>query len=351
MMKDEIDIRHVARTLSLIENRRAESLDILRRAYANARYIPVVGITGPPGAGKSSLLDQIAFYYAEKGERVAVLAIDPSSPYTGGAVLGDRFRMNRASAHPHVFVRSLSSRGQVGGLSGALQDLVTVIAALNFDRVIVETVGSGQSDIEVARFADCIIVVSVPGLGDQIQAAKAGILEIGDLYVVNKCDLPGADTVAGHLAANLSLVYPGKPGVNEPGPMRINLALHANAAVRQRHGNAASDGSFWRPPVLRTSANDGAGVEALCVAVDAFLEWLRLTGRDAQRRTERFQSHILQLASGRLLAQLPPDDGSPRALPTLAQAVMQGGMTPDHASELLLDSLFHAWQQRCDPIS
>ena len=173
MMEDAIDIRRVARTLSLVENRRPQAQSVLREAYALARRIPVLGVTGPPGAGKSTLLDRLAVHWAEKGERVAVIAVDPSSPFTGGAVLGDRFRMDRASAHPRVFVRSLSSRGQVGGLSSAVQDVVTVLAALAFDRVIVETVGSGQADVEVATLADCVVVVSVPGLGDQLQAAKA----------------------------------------------------------------------------------------------------------------------------------------------------------------------------------
>ena len=232
-----IDLRRVARTLSAVENRRPEADDLLRQAYALTRHVPVIGLTGPPGAGKSTLVDWLALQAAERGERVAVLAVDPSSPFTGGAVLGDRFRMDKASAHANVFVRSLSSRGHVGGLSRAVQDIVTVLGALDFDRVLVETVGSGQSDIEVAQLADCVVVVSVPGLGDQMQAAKAGILEIGDVYAVNKSDLPGADTVAGHLVANLDLIYPGAGGVNDASVSGHGV-LAANAALHERHGQA-----------------------------------------------------------------------------------------------------------------
>lgn len=345
MKEGAIDIRRVARTLSLVENRRPQAQSVLREAYALARRIPVLGVAGPPGAGKSTLLDRLAVHWADKGERVAVIAVDPSSPFTGGAVLGDRFRMDRASAHPRVFVRSLSSRGQVGGLSSAVQDVVTVLAALDFDRVIVETVGSGQADVEVATLADCVVVVSVPGLGDQLQAAKAGILEIGDIYAVNKRDLPGADTVAGHLEANLDLIYPGRAGINAPGQTRGHGALNANAAVHRRHGRAAEEQPYWRPPVLKLSSADGAGVEALTDAVDAFLEWQRASGREEGRRAERIQGHILRRAAGRLLAQSVPEN-SDASLSGLAESVKQGDMTPDQAAECLLSALFEAWQNR-----
>jgi LAO/AO transport system kinase len=349
MTDGAIDIRHVARTLSLVENRRPESQAVLRDAYAMARHIPVIGVTGPPGAGKSTLLDRLAFLWAEKDERVAVIAVDPSSPFTGGAVLGDRFRMDRASAHPRVFVRSLSSRGHVGGLSRAVQDVVTVVSALNFDRVIVETVGSGQADVEVASLADCVIVVSVPGLGDQLQAGKAGILEIGDVYAVNKRDLPGADTVAGHLEANLDLIYPGRPGVNEPGQSHRHEPLNANAALRRRHGGAGENVSFWRPPVVKVSACGGEGIEALSGAVDEFLAWQRASGREEGRRAERLQEHILRLASGILLAQPQPDDAT-RSLPVLAEAIAQGSMTPYQAAECFLNAMFEAWQHRPETV-
>jgi len=347
MSQRAIDIRRVARTLSLVENRRPEADEIVRDAYRQARHIPALGVTGPPGAGKSTLVDRLAVRWAETGERVAVIAVDPSSPHTGGAVLGDRLRMDRASAHPRVFVRSLSSRGHVGGLSRAVQDVVTVLAVLEFDRVIVETVGSGQADVEVAMLADCVIVVMVPGLGDRVQASKAGILEIGDVYAVNKCDLPGADAAAGHLEANLDLIYPGRPGPNESVPPGSRTAPAGNPALWGRHG-AAGDGTFWRPPVLRLSAKDGSGVEALAAAVDQFLAWQRLSGRIAARRSERFQSHILRLAFGRLLDLQATDAEGAKALVRLADAVAAGSTTPDGAVDALLGTLFETWRRRSE---
>jgi LAO/AO transport system kinase len=333
-----IDIRRVARALSLVENRRPEAVEMLREAYRLARAVPVIGITGPPGAGKSTLLDRLTSHWADAGDRVAVIVVDPSSPYTGGALLGDRFRMDRASAHPNVFVRSLSSRGHVGGLSRAVQDVVVMLGTLDFDLVIVETVGSGQSDIEIAQLADCVVVVSVPGLGDQIQAAKAGILEIGDVYAVNKSDTPGAETVA-HMKANLDLIYPGQGGVNESEPGRNYRVLPANAELHARHGTAGKGISFWRPPVLRLSAGKGEGISELGRAIDEFLSWQRDTGRDSQRRGERLRSHILRVATARLLDQTARED----CLQELVQAVASGSSTPDDAAQVLLDVLCRRW--------
>jgi len=336
-----IDLRRVARTLSAVENRRPEADELLRKAYALTRPVPVIGLTGPPGAGKSTLVDLLALHWAEGGARVAVLAIDPSSPYTGGAVLGDRFRMDKASAHPNVFVRSLSSRGHVGGLSRAVQDVVTVLGALDFDRVIVETVGSGQSDIEVAQLADCVVVVSVPGLGDHIQAAKAGILEIGDLYAVNKADLPGADTVAGHLTANLDLIYPGEGGVNAASVSGHGV-LAANAALHERHGTAQQGESFWRPPVLRVSARQGSGVVELAAACDAFLSWQHDSGRALHRRAERRRLHILRLVTARLL-QASHGQALLPVLQAQAEALSGGLSTPEQAADAVIDQLCLAW--------
>lgn len=332
-----IDIRRVARAVSAVENRRPEADELLRQAYAQPRPVPVVGVTGPPGAGKSTLLDKLALHWAQAGLRVALVPVDPSSPYTGGALLGDRYRMDRASAHPNVFVRSLSSRGHVGGLSRAVHDVAMLLGSLDFDLVVVETVGSGQSDIEIAQLADCVVVVSVPGLGDQIQAAKAGILEIGDIYAVNKSDTPGAETVAAHLKANLDLVYPGEGGVNEAAKDRgrFHGTLPANEPLHARHGTAGAGVSFWRPPVLRVSAGQGEGVEELGQAIDSFLAWQRDTGHDAARRAERLRSHVVRLATAQLLQEVDAQPG----LPALLEAVAAGKATPEDAARELALSL------------
>ena len=333
-----IDIRHTARTISAVENRLADADEIVRRAYRAARHVPVLGITGPPGAGKSTLVDWLAVQWAERGENVAVLAVDPTSPFTGGAVLGDRFRMERAAAHPRVYMRSLASRGQLGGLGTTTTDIVAVLGDLGFDRVLLETVGAGQTDVSVGMAADAVMVVAVPGLGDQIQASKAGILEIGDLYVVNKCDLPGAQGVAEQLESNLDLVYPGPPGRN---PSRgAGAAPHGNQAQRRRHGDATDALGFWRPPVLMTSARDGGGVAALVESADDFLAWSRETGRYADRVAERLRSQVLRATEGRLM-QLCLSAGKERDLDlaSLVQAVAGGSASPEEAAARLIGNL------------
>ena len=332
---ERIDIRRVARAVSAVENRRPEAVDILRDAYASSYGVPVIGVTGPPGAGKSTLLDRLALHWAEAGQRVALLMVDPSSPFTGGALLGDRYRMDRASGHPNVFVRSLSSRGHVGGLSRAVHDVAVLLGAMDFDVIVVETVGSGQSDIEIAQLADCVVVVSVPGLGDQIQAAKAGILEIGDIYAVNKSDTPGASTVAAHLKANLDLIYPGEGGVNSAAQAHSHGVLPANAGLHARHGTAGQGESFWRPPVLRVSAGQGEGVGELGQAIDSFLAWQRASGHDVIRRAQRLRSHVVRLAAAQLLEQIE----SQGQLGALVKAVADGRHTPEGAARELIEAL------------
>lgn len=330
-----LDLRYISRTLSQIEDQIPSSQAALRSAYARACPIPVIGLTGPPGAGKSTLIDHLAAEWAEAGESVAVLAVDPSSPFTGGAVLGDRFRMQRASAHPNVFLRSVSCRGLTGGISRSLFDMVVALGTLGFDRILIETVGSGQTDLDIATLADCIVVISVPGLGDDIQASKAGILEIGDIHVVNKSDAPGADLVVGHLQANLNLVYSGTVGVNEPRESSAPERRAPSPAVRERHGPFEEGGSYWRPPLHRMCARDGTGVGPLTRDCDAFLAWRRRSGRDAIWREERIRQHILRTAVGRLL-DLVEDARFEAVLHELAEELGAGRVTPAEAAARLL---------------
>ncbi len=335
-----IDVRAVGRALSQVENRGPEATALLRAAYAHGREPPVVGLAGPPGAGKSTLVDALALHWAEAGENVALLAVDPSSPYTGGALLGDRFRMDRASAHPRVYLRSLSSRGQQGGLCRALPDLVMVLGQRGFARVIVETVGSGQADTDVAAQCDVVAVLSVPGLGDQIQAAKSGLLEVGDLFVVNKADLPGANVLAAQLQAQIDLVYAGRPGVNPRGVAAA--VVDGDASIALRHGAPGDEARHWIPPVLQVAARTGDGVAALVEAVDDFLAWQRASGRSVARRDGRLERHLKRLAGERWMA----DAHTARALPPLAALVREGRLTPDAAAEALLDALAWAWSDR-----
>lgn len=332
-----LDFPRIARILSAVEDRSSEAGDLLRDAYKEARSIPVIGLTGPAGAGKSTLLDHLAVHWADTGENVAVIAVDPSSPYTGGAVLGDRVRMHRASAHPRVYMRSLSSRGHIGGLSRVMHDVVTVCGAVGFSRVIIETVGSGQSDIEVADLVDCVIVVSVPGLGDYVQAAKAGILEIGDVYAVNKSDLPDSETVAANLLTKLSICYPGQGGINSSSALAKGNPT-AKASQCERHGQPGGDATYWRPPVLRLVAREGKGVAELATACDSFLSWQRESGRDAVRRAERVRRHLLRLATAELLRIAEHREHAP-AVEEIVRDLTSGRCAPDVAASRLLRAL------------
>lgn len=223
----------LARALSVLEHGGQQATDLRQALRAHLGHASVVGMTGPPGAGKSSLIGAMISVLREQHQRVAVLAVDPTSPITGGAVLGDRTRMGEHSVDPGVFIRSVASRGGTGGLSRAIPALVDALDAARWDVILLETVGSGQSDVDVADFADVAVLVSVPGLGDEVQAIKAGMLELADVLVVNKADLPGSDRIARQL--------------------RQMLALRAPGAIR--------------PPVIRTSVPEGTGLVELVDAV------------------------------------------------------------------------------------
>jgi LAO/AO transport system kinase len=333
----KINLRKTARTISAIERGDSEIAGLLREAWRLERTIPVIGFSGPPGAGKSTLVDQLAMHWAERSKLVAVLAVDPASPFTGGAVLGDRFRMDRASSHPNVFVRSLSSRGHLGGLSSATADIVRAMGPLGFDVVLLETVGAGQSDVAVANLADAVIVLSVPGLGDQIQASKAGILEIADVYAVNKSDLPGADTVAGHLRANLDLIYPGKAGRNMPTDKVA--ASGGNAQQHERHGSPKDAKGFWKPPVLKVNSSSGQGVGELAAEVEGFLAWSCECGNQMIRHKKQLEARVLEAAEARLLAQcMASAHAGGVEFSKLIGDVAAATLGPDDAAELLVRS-------------
>ncbi len=185
------ELRRIARTISTVENQADGYEDVLAQAYRRPHAPQVIGITGPPGAGKSTLVDALTAHWAAGGARIAILAVDPSSPYSGGAVLGDRIRRTRSAGYANTYFRSLASRGHVGGLSATAADLVAVLGLFEFGRVVIETVGAGQADVEIHESADCTVVMTVPGLGDGVQASKAGLMEIADVFAVNKADLAG----------------------------------------------------------------------------------------------------------------------------------------------------------------
>jgi len=269
------DRRALARAITAVENETREAASIRTALAAHLGHAQVTGVTGPPGAGKSTLVNALVKELVGRGRRVAVIAVDPSSPVTGGAVLGDRVRMGEMQGHEAVFIRSLATRGHLGGLSRTAAQVVDVLDAAGFDDVLVETVGAGQSEVEIAKIAAHRLVVCPPGLGDDVQAIKAGILEIADAFVVNKADLPDAD--------------------------RTERELRAMLALRK---DAAADA---QPPVLKTVATSGEGVAALA-------DWLRARGRQPRARPQREERAAPATSAAALLERLMARDAFARHL-------------------------------------
>jgi LAO/AO transport system kinase len=271
------DRRAMGRVLSIVENDEPGSADILRQTYPVAGNALVVGVTGPPGGGKSTLVSRLVGAYREAGSRVAVVAVDPSSPFTGGAILGDRIRMQQRALDDGVFIRSMASRGHSGGLSRTTARVVSVLDALGAAVVIVETVGVGQEEVDVVRVADTVVLVTVPGLGDDIQAIKAGVLEIADVMVVNKADRPGADETARDLAQMLTLGKGRTP---------------------------------WKPPIVRTSATTGDGIPELVGAIAKHRSWSEESGEHGRRREAAARSEVEAVLQEALLRRLADRVGS-----------------------------------------
>ena len=295
------EARAIARLISLVEDGAPELREALRLLASSTGHAHIVGITGAPGVGKSTITSALISEYRSRGQRVAVLAIDPSSPFSGGAVLGDRIRMQEHALDPLVFIRSMASRGQLGGVSAAAPQGVRVLDAAGFDVVLIETVGVGQSEVEIAGHADTTVVLLAPGMGDGVQAAKAGLLEIGDLYVINKSDRDGARSTAREL--------------------RHSLALSAPIDGRERQ-------------IVLASADRGDGIGEVAEAIDSHLVWLKETGNLAKRRERRISMEIEHLAIGGLRAKMiaQVDD-----LASLTREVVDGKMDTYAAADELLE--------------
>ncbi|MQA90088.1 MAG: methylmalonyl Co-A mutase-associated GTPase MeaB [Gemmatimonas sp.] len=276
----------LARAISLVENTRPGFEDVLHAIHSDLGRATRVGITGPPGAGKSTLTTELANRFRARDERVGIVAVDPSSPFTGGALLGDRIRMNSLSTDPGIFIRSMATRGSLGGLATTSQEVADLLDAFGFDRVILETVGVGQSELDIAEGADTTVVVLVPESGDSIQAMKAGLMEVADVFVINKADRPGADRLARELEVMLHM----RLGETQPaaaGHHGVSLRSVGRAA-RNRAQEAADESGGWAIPVLKSVANTGEGLDELVQTLDRHAVYLEVSGELSQRRHRRF---------------------------------------------------------------
>lgn len=289
--------RALARAITRIENRSPGFTTLLAALHPHTGTSHLIGVTGAPGTGKSTLVNAVALALRARGETVGIVAVDPTSPFSGGAVLGDRIRMRELTGDPGVFIRSMASRGSLGGLARATADVVQTLDAAGFDRIIIETVGAGQAEVEIANNAHTVLVVEAPGLGDDVQAIKAGILEIADILVVNKADRPGKDATVRALKNMLSLAHPLARTVSHHGRRETVAAVDAGTP-------------FWLPPVVETVAPDRRGIADLLSAIDRQRDFLREHGHWHDRlraRTRRELESLLQAALYRRHATtLPP---------------------------------------------
>ncbi|MEO5511308.1 MAG: methylmalonyl Co-A mutase-associated GTPase MeaB [Longimicrobiales bacterium] len=300
----------LGRAITIVENQRPGFEELLETLYPRLGRAHRIGITGPPGAGKSTLSSALAAHWREQGLRVGIVAVDPTSPFTGGALLGDRIRMNDHALDNGVFIRSMATRGALGGLSLATKEVADVMDAFGFDRIIVETVGVGQSELDVAAAADTTVVVLVPESGDSIQAMKAGLMEAADLFVINKSDRPGADKLSRELSLMLHFRH---------GRALRNVPAH--------HGVDLSPAD-WSIPVLKTIAGNSGGVPELSTAIEQHGEWLDATGERTGRRRHRLGDRVREQVARGLDRLAWKQSGGEALLADAIPDLEQGRLTP-----------------------
>jgi LAO/AO transport system kinase len=281
------DARALARAISTVENRAAGWSELLKALFPHTGKARIIGITGAPGAGKSTLVDQLAKHYRKENQTVGIIAVDPTSPYTGGAILGDRIRMQDHHADPGIFIRSMATRGSLGGLARATADAATVLDASGRDLVMIETVGVGQDEIDIVRLADVTVVILVPGMGDDVQTIKAGIMEIADIFVINKSDHQGAE--------------------------RVEREIRAMQSLATRHDH-------WTPPIVKTVASQGVGTAELAEAITGYEMYLKKENLVLEKNVENWQQRLIEMLRDAMLEK--------------ARAQMRGGSLKRYAAEI-----------------
>jgi LAO/AO transport system kinase len=300
------DARATARAISKVEDGAVDAAELMKAVFPRTGNATVIGITGAPGAGKSSLVDKLALSYRQRGERVGIICVDPSSPFSGGAILGDRIRMQTLGLDDGVFIRSMATRGNLGGLARATVDAVAILDAAGYKKIIVETVGVGQDEVEIVKTADVSVVVLVPGMGDDIQAIKAGIMEIGDIFVINKADREGVLRTEKELEALLS------------------LAMRPDA---------------WQPPIVKTVATESKGINDLAEAIERYRDFHQRTEAGQERRQAIARWRILELLREKLLARTLSGNGTSERLDALAVEVAAKQRDPYSAVEEILKAV------------
>ena len=274
------DPRALARAISSVENRSPESAELLKAVFPHSGKARILGLTGAPGAGKSTLVDQLAKHYRREGKTLGIIAVDPTSPYTGGAILGDRIRMQDHYADPGIYIRSMATRGSLGGLARTTADVATVLDASGRDLILIETVGVGQDEVDIVRLADITVVILVPGMGDDVQTIKAGIMEIADIFVINKSDREGAE--------------------------RVEREVRVMQSLASRH-----DG--WTPPIVKTVASEGKGVDELAAAVAGYEAYLKRENLALKRNIHNWQERLVEMLRDAMLERARSELGNGRA--------------------------------------
>jgi LAO/AO transport system kinase len=324
----------LARAVSIVENQRPGADTLLATLHPRINRARRIGLTGPPGAGKSTVTMHMAKRYRDAGLTVGIVAVDPTSPFTGGALLGDRVRMEAIALDPGVFIRSMATRGSLGGLSSATRDVCDVLDAFGFDRILIETVGVGQSELEIAHTADSSVVILVPESGDSIQTLKAGLMEIADLFVVNKCDRPGGERLIHELELMLGL-RAGHALTGIPAHHGVELKA-ANPARQARELAAESNGAMWMPPALKMVAKDGTGIPELIDALDRHFVYLEASGALRDRRRQRLRDRVRDAVDRRVRLRVWGDPATETWVTGQIAALEAGMVAPLAVADELL---------------